>query len=94
MKGSMPDSLRPTLFDFVVYDALQFYTRWRAGRSRSSGCLCAAGDQPGLRLTEEFLAWKIESTDTLRHSKAIALYQRLMAFHQINRMTRPWPKPI
>jgi len=36
-KGTMPDSLRPTLYDFIVHEALEFLHLGRAGRRETGG---------------------------------------------------------
>ncbi len=82
-KGTMPDTHRPTLFDFVVYDALRFYRAGeQAGAAAQDAYVLQAGS-PALGPPADFLAWKIESTDTQSPTlKALRLYQRLMAFHK------------
>ncbi len=83
VKGTMPDTHRPTLFDFVAYDALRFYSAGeQAGAAAQDAYVLQAGS-PALGPPSDFLTWKLESTG--QHSptlKALRLYQELMAFHK------------
>ncbi|MFO7902186.1 MAG: MG2 domain-containing protein, partial [Pirellulaceae bacterium] len=84
-EGSMPDSYRPTLFDFVVYDALKFYSAGEQAGAAAQDAYVLQAASPILSPPGDFLAWKIESTDTDSPTlKAIRLYQRLMRFHKAN----------
>ena len=60
-KGTIPDKYRPTLFDFLAFDALSFYTSARAGRGRSrrtpSNC---PPTSPIFDTVDEFLKWDAE----------------------------------
>ena len=38
-KGTAPDSFRPTMYDFLVYNALQFYSSGEQAGAKSGGCL-------------------------------------------------------
>lgn len=83
VKGSMPDTLRPTLFDFVAYDALQFYGAGEQAGAAAEDAFVLQASSPVLGPPGEFIAWKVESTDTQsRTLKAIRLYQQLMKFHK------------
>ena len=82
-KGSMPDTHRPTLFDFVVYDALRFYSSGEQAGATAQDAYVLQASSPVLGPLQDFLAWEIESSDTQSPTlKAIRLYQRLMTFHQ------------
>ena len=52
-KGTMPDSYRPTLYDFIAYEALAVLHLRRAGRRQTGGCLRAVRRQPDPRLGGE-----------------------------------------
>ncbi|MEM8666062.1 MAG: alpha-2-macroglobulin family protein [Planctomycetota bacterium] len=81
-KGNAPDNYRPTLFDFIAYNALEFYASGEQVASRSQDAFEMSADSPVFRDLDAFLAWDPESTDedslTLR---AINLYQQLVRFH-------------
>jgi len=82
-KGNMPDSYRPTLYDFIAYDALDFYTSGEqaAAKPQEAFELSAAG--PIFAPAAEFVAWEPETTDEDSPKlRAVRLYQELLKFHQ------------
>ena len=82
IKGTMPDTYRPTMFDFLAFEALAFYNSGEqaAAKPQDAFDLSAAG--PVFAETDEFLEWKPESTDEDSPLlKAIKLYQELLTFH-------------
>ena len=82
-KGTMPDSYRPTLYDFVAHQALEFYNAGEQAGAKAEDAFDLSADSPIFRPMEEFVAWKIESTDSDSVTlKAIRLYQQLLSFHQ------------
>jgi len=82
VKGNMPDSYRPTLWDFLVYNALEFYSSGEQAAARPEDAFQLSAGGPIFGLTEEFVAWKIETTDADSPTvKAIRLYQELLRFH-------------
>ena len=82
-KGSMPDSYRPTLFDFVAHQALEFYNSGEQAAAKAEDAFELAADSPIFRPAEEFVVWKPESSDDNSNTlKAIRLYQQLLRFHQ------------
>ena len=82
-KGTMPDSYRPTLYDFIAHEALNFYASGEQAAGRSQDVFEISGDDPILGSTEEFLDWKPPTTDTNSPSlKAIRLFQDLLRFHR------------
>ncbi|MGA2253985.1 MAG: MG2 domain-containing protein, partial [Thermoguttaceae bacterium] len=82
-KGTMPDSYRPTLYDFVAHQALEFYNSGEQAAAKAEDAFELAADGPIFRPIEEFAGWKIESSDSDSITlKAIRLYQQLLRFHQ------------
>ncbi len=82
-KGTMPDAYRPTLFDFVAFDALQFYTSAEQAGARPEDAFELAADSPVLGSADDFLKWSPQTTDTDSPKvKAIKLYQNVMSFHK------------
>ena len=82
-KGDMPDSYRPTLYDFVAHQALEFYNSGEQAAARAEDAFELAADSPIFRPVEEFVAWKAESSDSESPTlKAIRLYQDLLRFHE------------
>jgi len=83
VKGNMPDSYRPTLYDFVAHEALAFYSAGEQAGAKPEDAFEIAADSPIFAQTEEFLKWQPEATDTDSPKyKAIRLYQELLQFHQ------------
>ena len=82
-KGRMPDSYRPTLYDFVAHQALEFYNSGEQAAAKAEDAFELAADSPIFRPAEEFDVWKVESNDDNSNTlKAIRLYQQLLRFHQ------------
>ncbi|MBM4087979.1 MAG: hypothetical protein FJ276_00910, partial [Planctomycetes bacterium] len=82
-KGTMPDAYRPTMFDFVAHEALQFYGAGEQAGSQAEDAFVLTADSAIFAPLPEFLSWQIESTDTRSPIlKAIRLYQKLLSFHQ------------
>lgn len=81
-KGNVPDRFRPTLYDFLAHEALEFYTTAEQAGAAPQDAFGFAADSPALGPMAEFLAWKPDSTDTASPKfRAIALYQDLLRFH-------------
>ena len=82
-KGNVPDTYRPTLFDFVAHSALEFYASGEQAGSRAIDSFDLSADSSIFATANEFRDWKPDSSDedslTL---KAIAIYQELLRFHQ------------
>ncbi|MBV9124183.1 MAG: hypothetical protein JO112_12570, partial [Planctomycetes bacterium] len=82
-KGTMPDSYRPTLYDFIAHEALAFYTSGEQAGARAEDAFELTADSPIFAPAEEFLKWNPASTDTASLMlRAIHLYQELLKFHQ------------
>src|SRR5262245_23680832 len=82
-KGTAADTYRPTLYDFLVYNALEFYAAGEQAASRQQDSFDLLAASPIFADVAEFLDWKPETEDedskTLR---AIRLYKDLIRFHQ------------
>jgi len=82
-KGTVPDTYRPTLYDFLAHEALSFY-----GAGEQVGVLPRdtfefMADSPIFAPVAEFIQWEPVTTDTESPKlKAIRLYQDILAFHQ------------
>ena len=82
-KGTIPDTYRPTLYDFVAFDALQFYTSGEQAGAKSEDAFEIAAESPALAAAEEFLKWSPQTTDLDSPKvKAIKLYQDLLNYHK------------
>ncbi len=80
-KGTMPDSYRPTLYDFLAHEALSFYMSGEQAGAKAEGEFELMADSPVLEDAPQFLQWKL-TTPATPQEKAILVYQRLIAFHQ------------
>src|SRR5262249_5083884 len=82
-KGSIPDNYRPTLYDFVVFDALSFYTSAEQAGAKPEDAYELPADSPIFQSVEKFLAWEVKTTDVNNKTvKAVKLYQKLLSFHK------------
>ncbi len=82
-KGTSPDELRPTMYDFLVHEILSFYATEEQVDAAAEDAFEFDAKSPAFGTREEFLAWKPQSTDALSWKlKAIALYQEIIAYHQ------------
>ena len=80
-QGTMPDSYRPTLYDFLAQEALEFYTSGEQAGARAEGEFELTADSPILSDADTFLQWNLANSAS-PEEKAIVLYQQLERFHQ------------
>ncbi|MHC4707237.1 MAG: alpha-2-macroglobulin family protein, partial [Planctomycetota bacterium] len=82
-KGTVPDTYRPTLYDFLAHEALSFYAAGEQVGVLPRDTFEFMVDSPIFAPVAEFLQWEPMTTDTESPKlKAIRLYQDLLAFHQ------------
>ncbi len=82
-KGNVPDTYRPTMFDFIAYEALKFYTSGEQAAAKPEDAFELLADSPIFDPAEQFMAWKFQTTDVDSPTvKAIMLYQALLSFHK------------
>ncbi len=83
-KGTMPDSYRPTLYDFIAHQALQFYTSGEQAAAKPEDAFELSADSPILDSAEKFMTWQpAAGADTDSPVlKAVRLYQALLRFHK------------
>ena len=82
-KGNMPDGYRPTLYDFVAYNALDFYTSGEQAAAKPQEAFELAAAGPIFAPAAAFIAWEPETTDEDSPKlKAVRLYQELLKFHE------------
>jgi hypothetical protein len=82
-KGTVPDTYRPTLYDFLVFEALSFYNSGEQAGALPQDTFEIMADSPIFAPAAEFLAWQPQTSDTgSAKFKAIRLYQALLSFHQ------------
>jgi uncharacterized protein YfaS (alpha-2-macroglobulin family) len=91
-KGTMPDSQRPTLYDFIAYEALSFYTLGEQAAAQPEEAFEVPADSPIFLPATEFMAWvdqiegpegpKLIGDTNAPGVKALELYRDLLRFHQ------------
>ncbi|MEO6006049.1 MAG: alpha-2-macroglobulin family protein [Opitutus sp.] len=80
--GKAPDAYRPTLFDFLVYDALQFYQAGEQAAVVAEEEFEIDATGPVFSDVAAFQNWKPATNDTASAKlKAVSLYQSLLKFH-------------
>jgi hypothetical protein len=83
VKGTLPDSYRPTLYDFIANDALSFYSTPEQAGAKAEDAFELKATQPIFAPAAEFRKWEIASPDVdSRLIKAIKIYQQLLQFHE------------
>ncbi len=81
--GTVPDSYRPTAFDFLAHQALAFYQAGEQGAAKAEDEFEIAASGPVFAPAAGFLEWQPAATDVISPKlKALKLYQNLLAFHQ------------
>jgi hypothetical protein len=81
--GNQPSSLRPTLYDFVAFEALDFYTSGEQAAAAPEDAFTIEASSPVLGPADEFLKFKPETTDVDSPKlRALLLYQGLLDFHR------------
>src|SRR5262249_42314838 len=82
-KGTIPDSYRPTLWDFLAFDALGFYAAGEQAGARAEDHFEILVESPVFAPVAEFIAWNPETTDAKSPTlKGVRLLQKLLATHQ------------
>ena len=82
-KGTMPDTYRPTLYDFIAYEALEFNTSGEQAGAKPEDAFELSANGPIFDPTDKFMAWNPSPADSGSAGiKAIRLYQALLRFHQ------------
>lgn len=81
--GTVPDRQRPTLYDFLAHEAIDFYASGEQAGARPEDAFVLTADSPIFGSPAEFLDWQPTTTDT--HATAllaIRVFQDLLRFHQ------------
>ena len=80
--GSYPDSYRPTFYDFLAHQAIDFYTSGEQAGVKREDAFEIDANSPALGPLVDFLAWNPQSSDADSPKlKAIKLFQDLLKFH-------------
>src|SRR5436190_8932920 len=59
-KGSLPDSYRPTLYDFIAHEALKFYSSGEQAAAQPEDAFELSADSPTFDSAEKFMAWDLQ----------------------------------
>jgi 5-hydroxyisourate hydrolase-like protein (transthyretin family) len=82
-EGDLGDEWRPTMFDFVAHQALDFYSMEVVAVSRPVEAFVIEADSPVFGSVEEFLAWKPKTEDKESPKfRALGILQNLLDFHR------------
>ncbi|MEO0447462.1 MAG: MG2 domain-containing protein, partial [Verrucomicrobiota bacterium] len=82
-EGSVPDSFRPTLYDFLAQEALYFYSAGEQAGAQGQEAFSLSADAPPLSPLPDFLAWETEAEDDRSPLlKGLRLYQTLLRYHE------------
>ena len=82
-KGTLPDKYRPTLYDFIAQEALQFYSSGEQAAAKPEDAFEVATESPILGPLDSFLGWRLDTADTNSPVvRAIQLYQEVLKFHR------------
>ncbi|QEG22990.1 alpha-2-macroglobulin family protein [Mariniblastus fucicola] len=80
-KGTVSDRYRPTLYDFVAFRALSFYSLDEQF-IRQQDAFEVSADGPIFSSTKEFLNWKPDTTDEDSYRlRAVTLLQEVLRYH-------------
>src|SRR5690606_26338966 len=81
-QGSAPDHYRPTLFDFLAHEALQFYQAGEHAAIKAEDEFELEASSPIFGDVTEFIPWQPVTKDHASPTlKAIRLHQNLLRFH-------------
>jgi hypothetical protein len=90
-KGTLPDSYRPTLYDFIVHTAIDFYSAGEQAGAKAEDSFELSAASPIFAPAEEFVDWAPKTTDELAPTlKAIRLHQHLLRFHEKDEDRTAW----
>ncbi len=82
VRGVSPESYRPTLFDFVAYQALEFYASGEQAAAKRVDAFEIEAATAALGPTEEFLNWNPQTTDEQSPKLlGVRLLQQLIRSH-------------
>ena len=89
-KGTVDDSHRPTLYDFIAFEALDFYSLDEQF-IRQQGAFEIGADSPIFAASDSFFEWDPATEDEDSYLlKAVRIYQDLLRFHQTDDNRTAW----
>jgi uncharacterized protein YfaS (alpha-2-macroglobulin family) len=82
IEGDQPQALRPTLYDFAAWEALEFYTSAEQAAAKPEDAFEVQADSAAFAPAREFMLFKPETTDADSPKlQALRIYQDLLSFH-------------
>ncbi len=83
LPGSPLPELRPTLYDFVCFEALDFYMSGEQAAAKPEDAFEIDANSPALASAAEFVRWKPQTTDVDSPlQRIIRIFQDLLLFHR------------
>ncbi len=80
--GTAPALYRPTMFDVLAHNALEFYSAGEQAGAKVQDAFELRADSPIFASREDFVAWQPTTSDESSPIlRAVQLYQELLAFH-------------
>jgi uncharacterized protein YfaS (alpha-2-macroglobulin family) len=80
--GTAPPSLRPTLYDFVAWQALEFYTSGEQAGAKPEDAFVIDAQSPAFEDAAKFIGYSPKTGDTdSPQLHALAIYQNLIRIH-------------
>jgi uncharacterized protein YfaS (alpha-2-macroglobulin family) len=81
--GNMPAELRPTLYDFAAFEALDFYTSEEQAGAQPEDAFVIEADSDALAPAAQFRRYNPDTTDVDSPKlRALRLYQDVLSFHR------------
>lgn len=81
--GNAPRELRPTLYDFIAFEALVFFTAPEDMATRPQDAFVLSASSPALAPAPEFISHRFQTEDQdSRLYQALLLFQEILGFHQ------------
>jgi len=78
-KGSLPEALRPTLFDFVAFEAIGFFTTAEQAGAAPQDMFLIRADGPALAPADAFMRHRFDHPDEeSAHFQALKIFQRVL----------------
>lgn len=82
-RGVNTDGYRPTLFDVLTFNAIDFYSAGEQAATRVRDAFALSADDPIFDSVDQFVDWQPRTNDPTSFTlTAVKLFQSLLLFHQ------------